>query len=249
MKRLWDNPRFYSVARWEGNERILHCGECRAEILGIELWTQHWGEVHGTIQEARAHLARRARRSARTQELAKSNREHRKIVDRKKMSALPGARVARALAQWWRQNWPHCARCRSPIELRLVAGSSVSFCPTHGAAWEWNEEELFWTAAPPSARTWERRRLNGNVTSSQLQAWATRRARGHVAQDSRRAWATRIARYGPRGMSVASLESIAARNRVSMAHNWKDPAYRARQVRAISLGWRRRLGRPAEGDA
>ena len=243
MTSLWNNPHYYRTVRWEGTERVLGCGACRGEVRGIDAWAEHWALEHGTIEEARAHLALRSRRSARTQEIAKMNREHRRSVDRNKISSLPGARVARALAKWWRENWPHCSRCQVPVELKDVAGSAVSFCPRHGLSWEWIEEELFWAAAPPAMRSWARRRLNGTVTSAALRAWVTRRQRGHVTEDARKAWRTRVARFGPIGASPDGVAAAARANRAHQLRHWTNPAYRRRQEAAIREGIRRRRER------
>ena len=247
MTNLWNNPHYYTTARWEGAARVLRCGSCRGEVRGVDAWAGHWALDHGTIEEARAHVALRARRSARTQELAKLNPMQRRNAERNKMSALPGARVARALAKWWRENWPHCSRCHVPIELKEIAGSAVSFCPRHGLSWEWAEEELFWTAAQPAMRAWARRRLAGTSTSSSLRAWVTRRQRGHVKEDARKAWRTRVARFGPTGVSRGGAAAIARASRANQLRHWADSTYRRRQTAAIREGIRRQ--RERTGDA
>ena len=236
QRSLWHNPGWFATVRYDGPDRVLLCGGCSAEVRGTEAWAEHWARDHGTIEEARAHLALRARRSARTQELAKANREHRRTVDRRKLSALPGARIARALRAWWRENWPNCSQCGSRIVVAEIAGRSISFCPAHGFAWTWEEESLFWTAAPSSARTWERRRRNGTVTSGALKAWATRRARGRVSQDMRRAWAVRRKRFGSAGLSVDALTRVRAGARSRAIQRWRNPTYRERQIERIRSG-------------
>lgn len=232
MRGLYDNPRFFSVARWQGLDRILKCGQCGAETQDREAWAAHWAAEHGTEAEARAHLALRAKTSARAQRWAKANRA--RATRNKKMSALPGSRVARALAQWWRENWPECSRCGARIRLAEVAGSSISFCRAHGFSWRWKREELFWAAAPAPARTWESRRRNGTVTSGALKVWATRRARGHVSEDCRKAWRSRVARYGPKGISPAGIRAIARANSVKMRRKRRDPSYAGPQRDAIN---------------
>lgn len=241
MTSLYNNPHFFSVTRWEGLQRILRCGACGAETRDREAWAVHWSAEHGTEQEARAHLAMRAKTSARAQRWAKANRE--KANRNKKLSALPGSRVARALAQWWRENWPECSRCGQPVQVVEIAGSTVSFCRRHGFSWRWKREALFWTAAPAALRTWESRRRNGTATSGALKAWVTRRKGGHVTEDCRRAWRTKRARYGPSGLSRAGARAIATANSRHMRRNWMDPSYSQRQKSAIAKGWvRRRTG-------
>ncbi len=245
-RSLWYNPGWYSVLRYEGTDRVLRCGGCSAEVRGTEAWVEHWARDHGTIDEARAHLALRARRSARTQELSKANRERRRIVDRRKMSALPGARLARDLRKWWRENWPSCSQCGSRVIVTEIAGRSISFCLEHGSAWTWEEEALFWAAAPASSRIWESRHRNGTVTEEALKAWATRRARGHVSDDARRAWSARYKRFGASGLTPEGLARMREGARDRAVRRWKDPAYRARQTEQIRAAFARK--KPEGGE-
>lgn len=159
-----------------------------------------------------------------------------------KWSATPGARLARSLRAWWRENWPKCSQCGSRITVAEIAGQSISFCPTpgHGSAWTWDEEALFWAAAPASARTWERRRRNGTVTTGALKAWATRRSRGRVSEDARKSWKARRRRFGATGLSAEGTARMRDGARSRAVRRWKDPAYRGRQTEAIRSGVRAR---------
>ena len=159
-------------------------------------------------------------------------------MEKTKWSQAPGAREARALRAWWRENWPICSQCGSRITVAEIAGRSISFCPTpeHGSAWTWDEEALFWTAAPASARTWERRRRNGTVTTGALKAWATRRARGRVSEDARKAWKSRREKFGASGLSPEGIARMRAGARDRAVRSWKDPEYRARQTEKIRSG-------------
>ena len=159
-------------------------------------------------------------------------------MEKTKWSQAPGAREARALRAWWRDNWPSCSQCGSRITVAEISGRSISFCPMpeHGFAWTWDEEALFWTAAPASARTWERRRRNGTATTGALKAWATRRARGRVSEDARKAWKARREKFGASGLSPEGITRMRVGARDRAVRRWKDPAYRERQLEKIRSG-------------